>query len=293
MVNDYVITDHQFTKGYMLESLQNFEQSTAKSAPLVLIVPGLTAVVVGLFIWLSGLRLKRPLLGLIGAIIGAICGFLLSKGNLIATAIVTGVAALASAIFQRLIITLLLAALVAVVCFAILAAPYTKTTDAAANNDQVVITESGQTMSARESLQAVKAYAVSFGSKLKNACRQMPFYNWAIIVALTIILIVPGFLFRRLASALFFSVLGTILIFAGMILLLLFKGSTPISRIADKGLFYTAVFIAMTVFGTFEQLLLCRKTKGQSTKSTGDLMAKNQGNNKQGAEQKKRGWRTI
>jgi hypothetical protein len=47
------------------------------------------------------------------------------------------------------------------------------------------------------------------------------------------------------------------LIFTGMISLVLYKGSMPISIIRDKYLYYAAVFGFMVVFGTFVQLVLC------------------------------------
>ena len=46
------------------------------------------------------------------------------------------------------------------------------------------------------------------------------------------------------------------LIFTGMISLVLYKGSLPISIIRYKFLYYAAVFGFMVVFGTFVQLLL-------------------------------------
>lgn len=67
-----------------------------------------------------------------------------------------------------------------------------------------------------------------------------------------------GFFFRRLVPALCCAALGTILIFAGMILLLLHKGSMPVSYISSRQPFYAVVFAAMIAFGTIEQLLFCR-----------------------------------
>jgi hypothetical protein len=78
-------------------------------------------------------------------------------------------------------------------------------------------------------------------------------------------ILVTGSLFWHLASALCCAALGTMLIFAGMILLLLYKGAAPISRICGKQPFYTTVFIAMTAFGTTEQLLLCQRAKKRPT----------------------------
>jgi len=277
----------------MLEILQNFEQAAARFAYLVLIIPGLAILIVGLFVWLRGLSFRRLLAGLIGAFAGAICGFFLSFDpaqdgfgrNIVTTVIATGIAVLIALVFQRLIITILLAALATIVCFAILIAPYMTASDETTNENQPAIAVQSSTMSIQESLQVTKAYAVSFVDKIKYACRQMPLYNWAIIAVSAIILILPGLIFWRLASSLFFSALGTLMIFTGMILLLLYKGTAPISRIADKNSFYAIVFIAMIAFGTLEQFLLCRNIRGQSTRSTGRLTARKPVDNSQGSEQ--------
>jgi hypothetical protein len=76
------------------------------------------------------------------------------------------------------------------------------------------------------------------------------------------------------------------LVFAGMISLLLHKGAAPVSSIRARPSFYTAVFMAMAVFGTIEQLLLCQPAQAQSEKK------KQAGNDEQGAKSKRRSWRT-
>jgi hypothetical protein len=59
------------------------------------------------------------------------------------------------------------------------------------------------------------------------------------------------------------------LIFAGMILLLLYKGAAPISRICQNQSVFLGVFAAMTAFGTTEQLLLCQRIKEKLTRKMG------------------------
>jgi len=267
----------------MLEILQNFEQVTARFAPVILIVPGLVAIIVGLFIWLGGLRFRRPLITLVGAVTGGICGFFLISRNIIAATLAAGLAALIAIVFERLIITVLLAAIVAAFGLAILLGPYVQV-DEPVNPGKIVNQASTVTIS--QSVEILKAYAIDFTGKIKQACSQMPAYSWAIIAALAVIFTVAGFWLWRLASALCCAVLGTLLIFAGMILLLLYKGSAPISKIADRGSLYAAIFIAMTAFGTFEQLLLCRREERKSKRK------KRISSDEQESEQATRSWRT-
>lgn len=109
-------------------------------------------------------------------------------------------------------------------------------------------------------------YIIDITSKVKQAGSQMPKFNWAVIVILVVIFILAGLYLYRLASAFCCAALGTMLIFAGMISLLLYKTSAPISHICYSSLFYLAVFLAMIIFGTFEQLLLCKSAKKQPTR---------------------------
>lgn len=74
-----------------------------------------------------------------------------------------------------------------------------------------------------------------------------------------------GFFFSRLIPALCSTALGTLLIFAGMILLLLYKGSAPITHINDRQSFYATVCIAMIAFGTITQLLPCPPVRQKPT----------------------------
>ena len=253
----------------MLEILQNFEQTAARFSPIVLIGPGLATVLVGLFIWLGGLGFKRLLAAAAGAVSGGICGFFIVGRNIMAAIILAGVAAVIAIIFERLFITILAAALAAVFGFAVLAWPYIENSQEVipTNPDRMPVQSSA--LSVRESIEKVKTYVADVSEKIKQACSQMPVYSWPILLAFVAIFIVVGFFLPRLASALCCSALGTMLIFGGMILLLLYKGSVPISSIYSKPPFYGAAFIAMTVFGTIEQLLLCQRAKRDSIRRKG------------------------
>jgi len=271
----------------MLEIFQNFEQAAARFAPLVLIVPGLAAIAVGLFVWLGGLGFRRLLVALVGAISGAICGFCVISRNIVAATVTASVAALAVIIFERLLITVLLAALVAVLALAVLLEPYVKTAEPANPPNRGEIANQDSTWTIRQSIEILKGYAVDFSNQVKQACAQMPVHRWAIIAVLAVIFLVAGFWLWRFASAFCYAALGTLLIFAGMILLLSYKGSEPISKIANRSAFYATVFITMIAFGTVEQLLLCRRAERESRRR------KQATGVKQESEQTTRSWRTT
>jgi hypothetical protein len=271
----------------MLEILQDFESAisgTVRLSPIVLVGPGLVCVIAGLFIWLGGLGFRKVLVAVAGAITGGICGFFAIGQNIISAAFTAALAAALAMLFERIFITILAASLTAMFAFVVLAGPYIE------NSQQKIVISHGEipnqdsAYGIRESAQTMKAYITDAGQKIKYTGSQIPTYIWGIIGVLTIVSLVVGFSLRQLASALCCSTLGTVLIFAGMILLLLNKGSMPVSIISRKSSFYVAVFAAMMVFGTAEQLLLCKPSKMSPT-------AKSQTNpKKQKSKQTKKRW---
>jgi hypothetical protein len=63
----------------------------------------------------------------------------------------------------------------------------------------------------------------------------------------------------NLSIAFMTALSGSALVLTGMTLLLLFKGAEPLRHINMNRKFYTIVFFAMIVFGTFEQLIFCKR----------------------------------
>jgi hypothetical protein len=269
----------------MYELTQNFEQTALRFSPIVLIVPGLLAVIVGLFIWLGGLGFRRVLAGVLGAVTGLIFGFFII-GNIIAGCISAAVASLTALILQRLFIAILAVSLTIVLTFFVFTGMFPEVIKA---TDEVPITTGkitadGVYVSVGYTPEVLKAYIADFGKMVKAAARHMPVSTWLIMAAVSVAALAAGLFSGRLTPALCCAVFGTMLIFAGMIMLLLYKGSVPISVIRNKPMFYTAVFGSMTAFGTVVQLLLCprpEKSPKREKETESDTTAK-----------KKHGWRT-
>lgn len=269
----------------MYEIIQNFEQTALRFSPIVLIVPGILAVIVGLFIWLGGLGLRRVLVAVVGAVTGFSCGFFI-VGNIMAGGILAAGVGLIAIILQRLFIAILAVSLVLVLTFFVFTGICPEVIQATDNVPITAaeITDDSVVISARHTPVVVKAYAVDFGNMVKQAAWHMRTYAWAIMAALSIVVLVAGFFLRRLTSALCCAVLGTMLIFTGMILLLLYKGSMPINGICNKPLFFGGVFGAMIAFGAVVQLLLCpRLEKSAKRKKEAESEA---------SAKKKHRWRT-
>lgn len=97
----------------------------------------------------------------------------------------------------------------------------------------------------------------------------------------------------RFISSVFYSFIGTAIIFSGMIILLRHKGASPINNIMQKKEFYTIVFLAMFTFGTFEQLLLNRISKTDQTAETKAAENKQNVKDKKKQTGKVQSWRTA
>jgi hypothetical protein len=273
----------------MLQILQDLESAiggTTGLSPVVLLGPGLVCVIAGLFIWLGGLGFRRLLLPTAGAITGAVCGFFIIGPNLISVVFSAALVAGIATILERLFIAILTAALVAVFAFVVLAGSHLEYAKETATVRAVETSAQRQAISVRKSAEIMKDHIIDAGQRIKHAGLQMSVDHWAIIMVLALIFIVAGFCLWRVAMALCCSVLGTILIFAGMILLLLHKGSVPVSIICSKSSYYATAFIAMIAFGTIEQLLLCKHPKAHSGRK------RRISKNKKEHDRTKEGWRT-
>jgi hypothetical protein len=250
----------------MFGILQNFEQTAARFSPIVLIGPGAAVVIVGLFVWLGGLGFRKVLAGVLGAVIGWTCGFFFSSRNIIVAAVSAVSATVIATVLERLFMRILAAFLAAVLAFFVLSCVY-KETIISTREAPVEVEKTGEQdvmISLKQTPEVIKAYCADFSAEAKRSAVHMPIHGWAIIAALVVIMLGAGFFLRKPTSALCCAVLGTVLIFSGMILLLLYKGNMPITTISQKYPYYAAVSGVMAAFGTFVQLLLGPKVGGRA-----------------------------
>ena len=243
----------------MIGIFQNFEQVAARFNPSVLICSGVAILILGLLLWLGGLGLRKVLFSLVGLGGGLLVGLFVVGRNFFSASFMGGFAALIALIFEKVFVVLVSAALAAVIAFTVLAEPYFE--QAETFTDQNQMSEQTKITSFDEILQKLKTFALDAGEEIKQAGTQIPIKIWAIIAAPAVIFIICGVVLWRFTSALFFSVLGTMVLFFGMILLLSYKGNGLVGQIRGKPLIYAAVFLGMAAFGTIEQLLLCKGSK--------------------------------
>ncbi len=240
----------------MLELAKSLEQSAPYLSDKLFVAPGIIFVAAGLFLWLGGLGYRRPLAALAGAAAAVLCALFISGQNLVMVILAAVVGAVLAVAFEKILVSLITVFLAAGATFIVLAYPHM-------NNppmQQYIPGPLTENLGFDRSILVIETYSTVFGHKARYAASRMGVYNWAIVVVAAAAALAGRLLLRRFASALTFATLGTIFIFGGMVWLLFYKPSTPVTLIAQRASFYLAVFAAMIAFGTVEQLLLCPVT---------------------------------
>jgi hypothetical protein len=265
----------------MVEILKSFEQVAVRFSPLVLVAPGLAMVVLGLVAWLAGTCLRRLVLGFFGAGVGALVTFFWGAHNLLLLGVAVWLGAVFGAALPRVFLAVLWAFFGIAIGFVILArAPLLESPNTLFQGPDVGQAEE---YTVPESLDITRAYWVDVVGRVRAGAYALGPTHWAILAAVGVGLLILNLYFQRLAAATTFSVLGTVLIFNGLVLLLIFKGSAPVAHIEPQASSYGLVLLGMAVFGTLEQLLVCRRP-GRKAKEEGEKTPS-------GDEEPKHGWR--
>jgi len=253
----------------MLEILQKFEHSAAGFNPAVLISSGIICVLIGLVLWLAGTIYAKPISAVTGAILAAVTAWVASAHNYIITLISAAVGAVLAVILEKLIISLIAVIITIAFTFSAIWAfnNTTYSTDTAEiqsyRNLSSFLQTAPQQLNARETTAAFGSLAADLSTEIQAKSKEMPPVQWIVVAITATVIITVSILLHGFVTALGTSALGTILIFSGLIILLLFKESGAITAIYNNYPLYGAIFIAMVCLGTVVQLLFCPKKKKQ------------------------------
>ena len=237
------------------EILLRFEQSAYRFDPSILVWPGLIMAAAGLLLWLAGLKMAKVCAVIVGAVAGAAIGYAFAPtARLAGMFFGATVAAVGAFIFEKLIIIFLGSLIIGVLVFAVLISGHLDKMDMSAfpvaghDTDKL-----GQSQSFTL-LGEIVNFLWSDMSRIFDGVNKILLVPPVVLV---ILLWIVGFIISRFVSALACSTVGATLIFAGMIFLLLYKGSGPLSYIYQRSWFFLLVFAAMAIGGTIIQLMLC------------------------------------
>jgi hypothetical protein len=255
----------------MFEALKYYQNLAERFQGQILLVPGMVIVLIGLCIWLAGLRWRK----ILGAIVG--CAFftviVLSFTNYgiqtVFVAVVLGAAI--GAVADKVIIGIAGTAAAAMIVLVILSATLPKPQDSVflPEYSYPMLPEYEQNdkpIPNQDAIRLSKEMVSYFGYKATDNIKTASIVAFA---AAIVTLLVAGFAalaMPRIFIAVVSSSLGSAVIFAGMVLLLFYKGSKPVNCIAEKDRFYIMILASMTVFGALVQLILSPAPKKEIKK---------------------------
>jgi hypothetical protein len=200
---------------------------------------------------------RRLSLGLVGIVVGG--AFALGSGihNPAVAVMSVFAAAVVAILIPRLFTSVLLGLLGAGLLFVVLAWPLL-----AQDRPHLAAswrTKGQQSFSTRESLDLVRTYGLDVEDTVKESAKKLALVRWLVIAAVGSVLFASALPLWRVAGALLCSFLGTLLVWSGLVILLMFKGSMPVRWIEAHVSACGLAILIMTAFGAVEQFVLCQR----------------------------------
>ena len=218
----------------MIEFLRIFEHRVTGLPSHLLLAMAMVAIAAGLFAWLGGLGYRKVMFAIIGACCGAACTIFADSSNLPLTAAMAGAGVLLGLRFQDSFLALMASIFAAVYGFSILIRPYYNP-----SSELIVM--------------------------IRQLTIDVPYYNWPILLALSVVPLGASAAFWQGTSAVLCSAAGAALLLTGVILLLVRSGFAAVGHISTKRDIYLEIFIAVTVVGAIVQLLLLPRISSRLT----------------------------
>lgn len=268
----------------MLEALEYYQSLAQRFPSRLLVGPGIAIFLIGLCVWLSGLRWKMIIGALTGAAIAAAGVFIIGKfsSNIVAAAAIIGLGA--GAVINRIAIGIFGSLALALIVMLAIAngfaaarenKPMVEVKEYSREKNEIVVTDytaaeyptfaeyeiESMPIETLTALEITIKSAGFYASKAKAAIGSTGIIGFACGAVAAVIAVIVALAAPRIFIAVVSSMLGTAIIFLGMIILLFYKNSKPINQIAGEPYFYTVVFAAMIVFGMVVQLALSPSVK--------------------------------
>jgi hypothetical protein len=253
----------------MLEVFTDFQKIGESVSATVLIAVGAVSLAIGLCMWLGGLRWRKPAVAALGAITGAVCvGFFADKqtGAIAVTALIGAGLGL---FFERPVLVFCGAVMTAMIVLIFFAAG----SESQAGGDGIRIdSNQSETISVRSELAKINNEIIVAARRIIRLAGDVPTVPFLISIASGLAVGLCGFFLWRPVAAATLSTFGTALIFFGMVFLLLYKNSAPITHISEKTSLYGTAALAMIAFGCVVQMLLCpqKRKKEKDDKNDGE-----------------------
>ncbi|MGB8286002.1 MAG: hypothetical protein WCE22_04805 [Candidatus Aquirickettsiella gammari] len=244
----------------MFEALNEFQNAAQTFNPMTLVIPGVLCVILGIVIWLAGTKFTRILAIIFGFAGGAVGAFyLFPRHQAPATITAAVIGGLVVMVVHRFITAIAGIAILVIVGLAFFVGSYFN--DRAAGVHSPEPAKVTVKLTPLQTAEQIKVRASNAADVLFVLVKRLPLMGWPAVAIAVVVLALLGIFLGRLIVAVGCSSLGTSMIFAGMVSLLLYKGSMPLTYIYMQSSRFCAIFFGMAVVGTISQMILCRPSK--------------------------------
>ncbi|MFH1370869.1 MAG: hypothetical protein ABII09_06250 [Planctomycetota bacterium] len=199
----------------MINTLWRFEQNVSGLQPLLLLVIAVVTLAAGLFVCLSGFGFRKSMFAVIGMYCGIALAISIAGFNLLLALAFLGAGVLSAMKLQDSFLVLITSIFAAVYGFSVLIRPYFSPSD-------------------------------DLMSVMRQLTIGVPYYNWPILLALTAAPLAVSSTFWRGTSSALCSAAGTLIIFAGAIMLSKYTGFSAVGHISGKPEIYLGLFVGIT-----------------------------------------------
>lgn len=240
----------------MFEAIQYYQSLAVKFDSRILCVPGIIVIMIGLCIWLSGLRWRKVLGALAGGSFFAAIGLCVGIDSYQIIALVTLIGITIGVLVEKIMLGIFGIILTAVIVLAGVSGKMNTSSDlqnyprwtqyetigVIINIKQASdITAQTSSYILRQIISNIKC------SSIISICAA----GGAILFAGFIAFVMPRFFIAFVSSS-----LGAAVIFAGLLMLLFYSGSKPVNYFFNKSHLYSIIIFVMLIFGTMVQLAL-------------------------------------
>lgn len=249
-----------------MDPFDDIQNTIRQVLPIVLIGPGLVLAGSGLFMWLGGLRWLKAIAAFSAAMAGGLCAWIFTEHQLVPMVLLPVILAGLGMYFNKVIAVLLGGAMAGLI---VLFVPVL----VGINTPSEPVRETGsveQRLNLLDSLEWVQEKIQQSKQTIKDTIVGIPAVRKQMAGVAAVAVCVIGVFSWRLVCAAACSVIGTTLIFCGMMVLLLYKGSEPVKEMLQRQQILALAVIGMIVAGVLVQLVLCPAKAKKVTKD--DMM---------------------
>ena len=235
-----------------MEPFEEIQNTIQQVLPIVLIGPGLILVAIGLFMWLGGLRWLKAIAAFSAAMAGILCAWFFTERQLVPMVLFPVILAGLGVCFNKVIVVLL-GGVLAVGLVLFVPVMMTVAGESKPANQAVV----QERLNLLESFDWIQGKIKQIKNDTKEMLAAIPESRKMQAIGAAVVVVAIGIFSWRLVCATTCSVCGTVLIGCGMTILLLYKGSAPMTLIAERRSLLGLIIVGMIVTGLLIQLWLC------------------------------------